>query len=233
MSDTAPPDIDTLRQFVRDELEPETEKELYRWMIRCSDPRLPVLLESLEIEWEQVQADAELSESGQAIGELFIDLWQAGRARVDADAEVTTESQVSYAFAESGDPSRAGIGLRPLDDNRPDSREVGIRMFARPSTRRVLGILVTDREQPVIFLDCSPERATETRRVGDEQRYIFDRDDGRATFWYVGSKETDLPDLSLEEIDKCADFLQRAVSDVSKTVRAARLTERYLSDLYE
>jgi hypothetical protein len=233
MNDTAPPDIDTLRQFVRDELDDETEKEIYRWMIRCSDSRLPVLLESLEIEWEQVQADAELSEAGQTIGELFIDLWQAGRARVDTDAEVTAESQVSYAFAESGDPSRAGIGLRPLDDNRPDSREVGIRMFARPGTRRVHGILVTDREQPRVFIDQSPEPATETRRIGDEQRYIFDRDDGRATFWYVGSTETNLLGSSLEAIDECADFLQRAVSDDSKTVRAARLTERYLSDLYE
>lgn len=237
MSELSTPDIETLRSFVRDQLEPDREKEIYRWLVRCSDPRLPALMESLQIEWEQVQADAELSEAGQRIGELFIDLWQEGGACVDTGAVQREHTERSHDYAlrdgSAPDPSEEGIRLRELEDKRPDDRELGICLVAAPGRRRALGVLLTDEEQPNVFSETKLSSATEMRVVGDEQQYVFDRDDGRATFWYVGMNNSESGDVKPDTVEELADWLSASRSDDSKVVRAARLTERYLSDLYE
>jgi hypothetical protein len=234
---SSPPDIDTLRAFVRDELDEASTDDVYHWMVRCTDPRLPNLMESLQIEWEQEQADAELSEPGQRVGEHFLSLWREGKGRVDAAHRISeTESTFEYAFRreDEGRPEE-GLELVEYDDQRPDYRKMGIRLVVGAPRRRVVGVLWTDREDPELFWDetFSPETGVEYVDENEFPPYRFDHQDGRVTFWYVAADTPDVLDPLPESSESFADWLNTSVTSDSIVVRAARLTSRYLSDLYE
>lgn len=235
MSDTAP-DIDTLRAFVRDELDAEDQKAIYRWMVRCTDPRLPPLLESLQIEWEQVQADRDLSEAGQRVGQRFLEIWQQGDGGLDSvlAAEAVQEASLSYAFRDTGGavPRDEGVALVETSDARPESRTVTPQIVAAGSRRRAIGVLVTDAESPKVFFERELEASVEPKVEGQVSPYVFDREDGRATFWYVASDKPSDFGVAFDDIEAFSEFLDSAIEDDSRAVRATRLTRRFLSDLY-
>lgn len=74
---------DTLRRWANDALPPEEAREVYRWMVRCTDPDLPFLLSGLLRERRDRVADRTLAAQGgfwQSLVERWADLLDAGAA---------------------------------------------------------------------------------------------------------------------------------------------------------
>lgn len=63
-----------LRAFVRNELPSDERKNVARWLVRCTDPDLPVLLQGLVREYRDEQADAALRSAGRS---GLVDAWEA------------------------------------------------------------------------------------------------------------------------------------------------------------
>ncbi len=74
-----------LRAWVRGTLSPEARRDVSRWLVRCTDPRLGQVLRGLVREWRQEQADAAAASVAPALAPI-LSRWQAlldsGRAAV-------------------------------------------------------------------------------------------------------------------------------------------------------
>jgi len=66
----------TLRAWVRGELSAPERRDVTRWIIRCSDPQLPAVLEGLAVEARESSAERAWSE----LTEAFYRLLDQGRA---------------------------------------------------------------------------------------------------------------------------------------------------------
>lgn len=79
--------LETLRQWVRGELDPATRRQVGRWILRASNPDLPEILYGLVREFEHEQADLTLVD--RSPGRAFVvDLWRylldQGQATIEA-----------------------------------------------------------------------------------------------------------------------------------------------------
>lgn len=66
---------DRLRRWADNALTPEEAREVYRWMVRCTDPDLPLVLSGLMRERREREADRGLSGRGAFWGRL-VEGWQ-------------------------------------------------------------------------------------------------------------------------------------------------------------
>ena len=74
---------ETLRRWVRGQLPPAERREVSRWMLRCTDPELPELLQALTREARDEARDADLIAQGRGA------LVRAWRALGRGDQEVS------------------------------------------------------------------------------------------------------------------------------------------------
>ena len=74
---------DRLRSWVRGELSGEDRREVTRWLVRCTDPRIPALLQGMLREQRDEVADRQLSARGPVwtrLTEAWQRLLEAGEA---------------------------------------------------------------------------------------------------------------------------------------------------------
>lgn len=235
MTEPTPPDIETLRAFVRGEL-PDTEKSrIYRWLVRCPDPALPSVLFNLHFEWEQEKADVLLAKEARDLSIFFLTLWEKQSARFDAIRPMSRQqSRLKYADAEQEPPE--GIALTRLDDGSEivDKREFRVEAFASSSRRRAVGLWTSDDENqpPECFFEKSLG-AAHARCIFDDGPFLYERSDGRITFWFVAADESATVGTVPTSPDLILDWLRRLQGRDDCIISALRLTPRALTDLYE
>lgn len=129
-------DEHTLRLWVRGRLDPARRRQVTRWMVQCTDPRLPVLLRGLARE----QADARADDAERARGGVWSALVQAFHDLVDANAAwlVGPGERIVLAGAEAAQP--------PLD-LREDGERVSVR--ARTPSAQEGALYLTEDGAPV------------------------------------------------------------------------------------
>lgn len=173
MTDLLPPDLSTLRAFIRGELPPEDHRAVNRWCGRCVDPALLDVLDALIAEWREERLDA-AQPSGwfKDLGARFRQMWADGVAQLDAGVQQLALQPLS---APSGLPHIVLLEAEP-----------GLySVSSECSSIAIAAVLVAIRDHgdPVVLA---------TARAADlmwpslpTAAWQLDADDGRVTFWLV------------------------------------------------
>ncbi len=94
---------DRLRAWVRGELSGEERREVTRWLVRCTDPRLPALLQGMLREQRDEAADAQLA----ARGPVWSRLTEAWQRLVEAGEAIVVLPEPTLVLASAdADPLR-------------------------------------------------------------------------------------------------------------------------------
>lgn len=119
---------ETLRRWVRGQLPPAERREVSRWMLRCTDPELPELLQALTREARDEAQDADLIAAGR---EALVRAWRALLAAGQAGLSVGEAPALVLAGVGPGAPPPLlslrveGDRLR-LDLHLPEAAEVAL-----------------------------------------------------------------------------------------------------------
>jgi hypothetical protein len=97
----------TLRAWVRKELPPEERREVTRWMIRCTDPALPLILHGMVRELEESPVDAALA----AMGRVWSQIVEGWNQLVDLGFASWSDQAQGQIVVASADPSAPGSAL--------------------------------------------------------------------------------------------------------------------------
>ncbi len=223
----------TLRCFVRGELSDEDESDLYRLLVRCSDPALPHVIENLRFEWEQEKQDSKLSDTGQRLGRMFLQLWRSGDAEVDTFLPEYTHTPALQVAQHMVKSDEAGIAIhRRVED---DDTFLQIRALASDEYARVSVWATTDKEN-VRQMPNSPFKpgTPEVAQLGETQEYELSAADKRVTIWFVATKSaSSMGVIPPEKLDMFVDWLERVHSLEDGLITAVRFTPRVLTDYYE
>ncbi len=98
-----------LRAWVRGELAGEERREVTRWLVRCTDPRIPSLLQGMLREQRDEAADARLGSRGP----LWSTLTDAWRRLIEAGEALTTGPE----------PALVPAGVEALEPLRLEERQ--------------------------------------------------------------------------------------------------------------
>lgn len=182
---TIPPDIDTLRRLVRGELCRDETIQVDRWLIRCPDPRLPVLIENLVAEWEQEKADARLPQALAKVSRRFRGLWEAGRAFIDA--QLASEAGPAPLLLS---PRATDAMEGPLLFTTDDACTFAVSVVVGEDVARLVVLATNDRGDLHVLHDeiLAPGSRRHVRTALD---YRIDEGEGRVTLWVVVSPTID------------------------------------------
>ena len=165
--------IDLLRRWVRDELDPATRREVGRWMLRSQDPALPGILQGLVREHEADLADAVFAARWPDRG-FLVDLWRrmldAGRAGVEA---LGSPALAGGAVLGAG-ANETSLGFRAVDG------EVVVDITLAGEQRLVAVLATTDRgDEHLLF----GPRDLPSGTYMAVARWVPEVEDGRVTVW--------------------------------------------------
>lgn len=165
--------VDLLRGWVRDELDPATRREVGRWMLRAQDPELPGILQGFVREHEEELADAAFAARWPDRG-FLVELWRrmldAGRAGVEA---LGSPALAGGAVLGAG-VTETGLCFRAVDD------EVVVDITLAGEQRLVAVLATTDRgDEHVLF----GPRELSSGTYMTVARWAPEAEDGRVTVW--------------------------------------------------
>jgi hypothetical protein len=178
--------LDQLRRWVRDELAPTERREVGRWILRCGDPALPVVLQGLIREHEQEQADAALR--ARRPDRAFVtDLWRsmldAGQGWIQALAPDVLPSGAVLG----GDASAPPLSIHAA------GTDVTVVVHV-PVTCVATVFATSDRGDEFILLD-STRLSAGTHPLW--RAWTPEADEGRVTFWLLRQPAGARPCVSL------------------------------------
>lgn len=224
------PSLDELREFVRQSLPAEQRRDIYRWLVACSDPDLSTILFNLQLEWEQVQADQSLSQEKQELGALFLSLWEQNCASFD-DFLPRPIARQTFQYASPLEQKREGITITRRGEEAPIGESCLFDVVIKCAEQRPHAFAVwtgdLDEQEPELFFDSH-------QNPSELPSFEFKRKDRRVTFWFVAAD--DRAKLGPRPPRTSRDFVRwlLGVQERQNTyIQAIRLTHRALTDLYE
>lgn len=167
--------IDMLRKWVRDELDPLRRREVGRWMLRCSDPQVPEIMHGLVREYEEEIADIALRT--RAPGRSFVaDLWhrllESGRAGIES---LRPPALVGGAVLGSA-TAATGLAFREIGE------EVIVDLLITQTASMIAVFATTDLGDEHLLLKPTPLIAG---TYADVTRWTPESSEGRITIWLV------------------------------------------------
>ena len=177
----------TLRAWVRGTLSPARRREVTAWMLRCTDPDLPILIHGLIREQEQEQSDAALLARAPDAGWL-VDAWHRLLELGAATWETLASDEPQLAVLAAGSTNGPVFAVIEEGD--------GVARFRiRPGLVGQFVLVVTnDRlEEELLLPPTRSSELSEDRIPG----WQVQEGDGRTTFWFAVG---DAPPSELREL---------------------------------
>lgn len=132
----------TLRRWANDQLSPSETRDVYRWMVRCTDPQLPVLLSGLMRERREREADQALVARGPGWRELVARWSQLLTDGVAAWAEPGAALQLASTDTQAA----------PLPDVRIEERSGGVVLVVDVDASTDTAVFITDDDGGAVRL---------------------------------------------------------------------------------
>lgn len=170
-----PPDIKTLTKLVRGELAPDDRRTVYRWLGRCTDERIILVIENLILRWEEEKADHLLPASLRDISAWFRRLLDEGVATIDSFA--SAGASLATLGMQAGDE---GLLLTPTQDR-------AVRIAARcGGDVRWVTVLSSNDLGEFHCLHHGENISGETTDINLQVPYYrIEEREGRLTFWLL------------------------------------------------
>jgi hypothetical protein len=179
MSMRLPPDMSTLRAFVRNELPAEDHRAVNRWCGRCVDPELLDVLDWLAFEWREEQADANLPMGWlQSVTQAFANLVDQQRAAWGA-----TEFGQSLAFL--GSAEQSALTATVITEH-----TVRLAATAEPGAAAAVLLFVDDFGGAGVLWTLT--RSSSAWPTLPEQDWQVQEAEGRVTIWLVVASQPGL-----------------------------------------
>jgi hypothetical protein len=196
--------LDLLRRWVRDELDPTTRREVGRWMLRSPDPALPGIVHALTREHEEELADEAFR--ARLPGRRFVvDLWRrlldGGRAGLEA---LRPPALAGGAVLGSGGSSTS-LGFRAVDG------DIVVDLVLGDTDQMVAVLATTDQGQEFPLYGPSP--FTPGRHM-DVARWTPEDHEGRVTFWLLTAEASTPPD-ALRDLRTAEEFFARGAVNIA------------------
>jgi len=169
---------DSLRRYIRGQLSPQERRGVTRWIVGCTDPELPILLQGLIREHDEEQADERLRNLHPSAS-IWIDTWAKLLERGKATwREVSDVPHVpAHGFLKTTESPDVHFHFRGISDS---AEPVVIVDLFLDQSSLVLVLATTDQGKKHLLVEPG---LLPSGTHADITRWQVAGEDGRVTFW--------------------------------------------------